>query len=73
MCYGFALFLLILSVILLLTRATAAAAILVVATITIQQMVASLLAPGCRQADHRVNESQRRLDHSADGGDTACV
>ena len=42
--------------ILLLARATdtAAAAILVVATITIQQMVASLLAPGCRQADHRV-------------------
>ena len=60
--------------ILLLTRAmttdTAAAAILVVATITIQQMVASLLAPGCRQADHRVNESQQRLDRSADGSDT---
>ena len=67
--------LLTLSVILLLTRTTdtAAAAILVVATITTQKMVASLLAPGCRQADHRVNESQRRLDHSADGGDTACV
>ena len=56
-----------------MTTDTAAAAILVVATITIQHMVASLLAPGCRQADHRVNESQRRLDHSADGGDTACV
>ena len=56
-----------------MTTDTAAAAILVVATITIQQMVASLLAPGCRQADHRVNESRRRLDHSADGDDTACV
>ena len=61
--------------ILLLTRTTdtAAAAILVVATITIPQMVASLLARGCRQADHRVNESQRRLDHNADDDDTACV